>query len=431
MAEDSRITTELPLAMLKPSNRLLGDHEMLRARAGSITSLVSKYFFPICGECKLKSRVPVITILTCLTYRPKDSPLYQAIVVLCVILLACQRIVNMLVPLQLGVLVDSLGYGHIPYKEIALYVVYKALQGNQGALGAARSVLWIPVSQSLFRRLSCAAFEHVLGLSLDFHLSKKIGEVTSALSRGAAMNTFLENFVFQVFPMIFDIFAAGVLFFIKYDAFYTIIVFFIMWSYIFLTIYMSVLSRFKIMPLIVAAYTFIILPNHLLVSLYLVFVLISENRAKYRGRQRRDMATKSREMDAVKTDAIMAYETVQHNCAVVPETKRFQGHVVIYQQAERLVMWSLNGLNLTQSSIFSLGTALLVAVSAYKISIGEQSVADFVSLIVYFTQLQGPLNFFGTYYTMLQNNLIEAERMLDLVKYLCPLHSSYRCPFAD
>jgi ABC-type transport system involved in Fe-S cluster assembly fused permease/ATPase subunit len=307
---------------------------------------------------------------------PKDSVLYQVVVVICLILLICQRIVNLMVPLQLGVLVESLGYGRIPYREMALYVVYRALQGNQGAIGAARSVLWIPVSQSLFRRLSCAAFEHVLGLSLDFHLSKKIGEVTSALSRGAAMNSFLENFVFQVFPMVFDIFVAGVLFFVKYDAFYTIIVFFIMWSYIFLTIYMT----------------------------------------KYRGRQRRDMAMKSREMDAVKTDAIMAYETVQHNCAVAPETERFRGQVFSYQKAERLVLWSLNGLNLTQSSIFSVGTALLVAVSAYKISKGQQTVPEFVSLIVYFSQLQGPLNFFGTYYTMLQNNLIEAERMLDLFK---------------
>lgn len=309
--------------------------------------------------------------------RPKDSHLYQAIVVICVALLVCQRVINVLVPVQLGVLVDALGYGHIPYREIALYIVYRALQGNQGAIGAARSVLWIPVSQSLYRRLSCAAFEHVLGLSLEFHLSKKTGEVTSALSRGAAMNTFLENFLFQVFPMVFDIFVAGVFFFVSYDPFYTIIVFFIMWSYIFLTIYM----------------------------------------AKYRSRQRRDMATKSREMDAVKTDAIMAFETVQHNCAVSQETSRFRTHVVIYQKAERLVLWSLNALNLTQSSIFSLGTALLVGVSAYKISIGEQKVSGFVTLILYFTQLQGPLNFFGTYYTMLQNNLIEAERMLDLVSH--------------
>lgn len=292
------------------------------------------------------------------------------------LILLLQRVVNVMTPLQLGDLVDSLGEGRLPYKEIILFLVYRALQGNQGALGAAKAVLWIPVAQSLFRRMSCAAFEHVLGLSLEFHLNKKVGEVTSALSRGSAINTFLEGFCFQMFPMVFDIFVAGVIFFVKYDAFYTIIVFFVMWSYIFLTIYL----------------------------------------AKYRGKQRRDMATKAREMEAVKTDALVAFETVQHNCAVPREAERYQGYVRTYQKAERLVQLSLNGLNLTQSSIFSLGTALLVAVSAYKISIGKQSVGDFVTLINYFAQLQGPLNFFGTYYTMVQNNLIEAERVLDLVR---------------
>lgn len=291
------------------------------------------------------------------------------------ILLICQRTVNVLAPLQLGTLIDSLGEGKLPYKQVVLYLVYRGLQGNQGILGATRSVLWIPVSQSLFRRLSTAAFEHVLGLSLEFHLSKKIGEVTSALSRGASLNTFLEGFCFQVFPMVFDIFVAGIVFFAMYDAFYTIIVFFIMWSYIFLTIYL----------------------------------------AKYRGKQRRDMTIKGREMEAIKTDAIMAYETVQHNCAVPREAQRFKEYVLVYQRAERLVQWSLNGLNLTQNSIFTLGTALLVSVSAYKISIGEQTVGQFVTLINYFVQLQAPLAFFGTYYTMIQNNLIEAERMLDLV----------------
>ncbi|KAL2204909.1 ABC transporter [Sarocladium strictum] len=307
---------------------------------------------------------------------PKDSPLYQGVVVLALVLLICQRTVNVLAPLQLGTLVDALGEGKLPYKEVILYIVYRGLQGNQGILGATRSVIWIPVSQSLFRRLSTAAFEHVLGLSLEFHLSKKIGEVTSALSRGASLNTFLEGFCFQVFPMVFDIFVAGIVFFAKYDAFYTIIVFFIMWSYIFLTIYL----------------------------------------AKYRGKQRRDMTIKGREMEAIKTDAIMAYETVQHNCAVPREAQRFKDFVMVYQRAERLVQWSLNGLNLTQNSIFTLGTALLVGVSAYKISIGQQTVGEFVTLIQYFVQLQAPLGFFGTYYTMLQNNLIEAERMLDLFK---------------
>jgi ATP-binding cassette, subfamily B, vacuolar membrane transporter HMT1/ACLQ len=114
----------------------------------------------------------------------------------------------------------------------------------------------------------------------------------------------------------------------------------------------------------------------------------------------------------------MAYETVQHNCAVRAETEKFNGHVTTYQKAERIVLYSLNLLNLTQSSVFTVGTALIVALSAYKISIGEQKVAGFVTLITYFAQLQAPLGFFGTYYTMLQNNLIEAERMLDLVRLL-------------
>lgn len=193
-------------------------------------------------------------------HMPSDSHLYQAIVIICLGLMILQRAINVLVPIQLGNLVAALGNDRIPWKEIVLYVVYRSLQGQQGIIGATRSVLWIPVSQSLLRRLSCAAFEHVLGLSMDFHLSKKIGEVTSALSRGSAMNSFLENFMFNVFPMIFDIFVASVVFFIRYDAFYTLIILVIMWSYIFLTMYM----------------------------------------AKFRGRQRRDMATKSREMEAAK-----------------------------------------------------------------------------------------------------------------------------------
>lgn len=97
-----------------------------------------------------------------------------------------------------------------------------------------------------------------------------------------------------------------------------------------------------------------------------------------------------------RTDAIMAYETVQYNCAVAAETGKFRDQVTIYQKAERLVLLSLNMLNVTQSSIFTLGTAMIVCVSAYKISIGQQSVAEFVTLITFFAQLQAPLGFFGT-----------------------------------
>ena len=171
-----------------------------------------------------------------------------------------QRIVNVAVPWSLGVLVGALGYGRIPYIEIALYCLFRGLQGLQGIIGSFRAILWIPISQSLFQRLSCAAFEHVLNLSLDFHLSKQIGEVMSALSKGGSLNTFLDGFAFQLFPMVFDLGVAAVYFAINFDAFYAIIVVGAMWSYIFVTIYM----------------------------------------AKYRGRARREQAVKERQMEAAK-----------------------------------------------------------------------------------------------------------------------------------
>lgn len=65
---------------------------------------------------------------------PKDSHLYQAIVVLCLILLIAQRIVNTLVPLQLGTLVESLGYVGSPSCYHMLMLV--SCQSSGSSLGS-------------------------------------------------------------------------------------------------------------------------------------------------------------------------------------------------------------------------------------------------------------------------------------------------------
>lgn len=121
-------------------------------------------------------------------------------------------------------------------------------------------MLWIPISQSTYERLSSATFTHVLHLSLDFHLSKRVGEVISALSKGGALNTFLDGLAFQLFPMVADLWIAAAYFFFVFDAFYSLIVIAVTWFYIYITIYM----------------------------------------AKYRGRARREMAKREREMEAAK-----------------------------------------------------------------------------------------------------------------------------------
>lgn len=203
-------------------------------------------------------RIPHDKIFSCRA-RPSDSYKQQLILVASLFLLIGQRVVNIMVPYQLEQLISALGEGKKPYKEVVLYTTFRGLQGQQGVLGSFRAFLWIPLSQSLFKRLICAAFRHILSLSLDFHLSNRVGEVLSALSKGSALNTFLDSFAFQLFPMVFDLGVAATYFLIRLDPLYSLIILAVMWCYIYITIYM----------------------------------------AMWRTKARREMATKDREMNAV------------------------------------------------------------------------------------------------------------------------------------
>jgi len=173
----------------------------------------------------------------------KDRKL-QTVVVLCIVLVLAQRVVNFLVPYQVGVITDILSGEneedpYMPWGAICLYILYRVLQGSNGFLGAVRSALWIRISQYSYRELSIAAFEHVHGLSLDFHTSKRTGEVLSALSKGNSINTFLEQVTFQVVPMLVDLCVAIAYFLNQFDAYYALVISVLTFWYIYLTIRMA------------------------------------------------------------------------------------------------------------------------------------------------------------------------------------------------
>lgn len=172
----------------------------------------------------------------------KDRKL-QIIVVICLAIVVAQRVINVLVPYQVGVITDILsgeeGEVRMPWISICLYILYRVLQGSNGLLGAARSTMWIPISQYSYRELSVAAFEHVHGLSLDFHLGKKTGEVLSALGKGSSINTFLEQVTFQVVPMLVDLCVAIAYFLNQFDAYYALVIAVVTFWYIYLTIRMA------------------------------------------------------------------------------------------------------------------------------------------------------------------------------------------------
>ncbi|PBP27904.1 heavy metal tolerance protein precursor [Diplocarpon rosae] len=312
---------------------------------------------------------------------PSRSLRLQAVVLLCFTLVVLQRIVNIAVPIQLGRLTNQLANRDgtspgMPWLSISLLIGFKFLQGTGGILGAIRSVLWIPISQYSYRALTTASFEHVHSLSLDFHLGKRTGEVLSALSKGNAINNFLEQITFQVLPMIFDLGVAIVYFGFAFDAYYALVVAMITFAYLYLTIRM----------------------------------------ARWRSTQRREMTNLSREEDAVKNDSLTSYETVKYFNAEEYEFNRYRKAVIAFQAMEYEVTISLNILNISQNMVFMTGLLITSFISAYQVTTGIRKAGDFVTLLTYMAQLQQPLNFFGSFYRSVQSAMISGERLLELFK---------------
>lgn len=172
---------------------------------------------------------------------PSRSLRLQITVVICFVLVMMACVVNLLVPYQVSVITNILseergGKLVVPWGQISLYILYRLLQGNNGLLSAIRGTLWVPISQYSYQELSTASFEHVHGLSLEFHLGKKTGEVLSALSKGNSINTFLEQVTFQVFPMLVDLAVAIGYFLIAFDAYYALIVAIVTFAYLYITV---------------------------------------------------------------------------------------------------------------------------------------------------------------------------------------------------
>ncbi|KAF2644472.1 vacuolar ABC heavy metal transporter-like protein, partial [Massarina eburnea CBS 473.64] len=310
---------------------------------------------------------------------PSKDRRLQIVVVMCFSIVVLQRLINVLVPDQIGGIVNRLSdpaKNGNPWVAIVIYILLRFVQGNNGLLGALRSVLWIPVSQYSYRELSVAAFEHVHSLSLDFHLGKKTGEVLSALGKGSSVNTFLEQVTFQVAPMLLDLAVAIGYLLVKYDAYYALTLSIVTFWYIYLTIRM----------------------------------------AQWRAEIRREMVNADREEDAVKNDSMVSYETVKYFNAEAYEFNRYRNAVKKYQNAEYQVTFSLNLMNVSQNTVFMLGLLVTCFIAAYQVTTEEIDVGKFVTLITYMGQLQAPLNFFGTFYRMIQSAMINSERMLELFK---------------
>uniref|UniRef100_A0A6M2DCA8 ATP-binding cassette sub-family B member 6 n=1 Tax=Xenopsylla cheopis TaxID=163159 RepID=A0A6M2DCA8_XENCH len=319
---------------------------------------------------------------------PKKDFLLQFRVIFCLLLLAAGRVINLFVPIYNKMIVDSITITKthtalvFEWGWILIYVFFKFLQGGgtggMGLLNNLRSFLWIRIQQYTTREVELELFKHLHSLSLRWHLGRKTGEVLRVMDRGTdSINNLLNYILFSIMPTIVDILVAVVFFILAFNAWFGLIVFVTMILYIVVTI------------------------------------SVTEWRTKFQRRMNlADNAQKARSVDS-----LLNFETVKYYGAEEYEVNCYKEAIIKYQSEEWKSLITMNILNTLQNIIICTGL-LAGSLLCVHMVVDEQglTVGDYVLFASYIIQLYVPLNWFGTYYRMIQKNFVDMENMFDLMR---------------
>jgi ABC-type transport system involved in Fe-S cluster assembly fused permease/ATPase subunit len=308
---------------------------------------------------------------------PRDSTELRVRVVLAVGFLVAGRLLNIAVPFLYKHAVDALSPGRaIVAVPVTLIVGYGAARVMAQGFNELRNAAYAKVTQRAVRQLALAAFRHVHGLSLRFHLERRTGGLARAIERGTAGVEFLLSFLlFNIVPTLVEIVIACGILWRLYN-----------WTF--------------------AAVTLIT------ILLYMAFTFLVTD---WRVRFRRDMNERNSEANTKAIDSLLNFETVKYFANEEHEAHRYDATLRGYQRAAVKGETTLAALNLGQGMIITVGLVGVMLLAGRGVAARVMTIGDFVLVNAYLIQLYTPLSFLGVVYRNIKQSLADLEQMTALM----------------
>ena len=129
----------------------------------------------------------------------------------------------------------------MPWMDIGLWMLYCWIN-SRGGFGVIDNFAMTVISNSAFERITILAYEHMIGLLIDFHTSKDSGEVLKAIEQASSLNSLLQMVLFDVFPVLIDL--AIAMYYVTYlfDAYIAFIILFMAMVYVWLGFIFTTIS---------------------------------------------------------------------------------------------------------------------------------------------------------------------------------------------
>ncbi len=319
---------------------------------------------------------------------PADRRDLQLRVIFATVLLFAAKLATIAVPFTFKWATDALaGHGTAPIAPgnwlawtfaapIVMTLAYGATRILMGLLTQWRDGIFAKVAMNAVRRLAMLTFEHMHILSLRFHLERKTGGLTRVLERGRnAIETIVRMLLLQLAPTIVELILIVAVLLLHFD-----------WRYV-----------------------------ALIAATVLCYMLFTWYATEWRINIRRRMNESDSDANAKAIDSLLNYETVKYFSAETREAKRYDRSMSRYEDASVKAYVSLAVLNAGQAVIFTIGLTGAMALCAYGIERGTNTVGDFVMINAMMIQLYTPLNFMGMVYREIKQAIIDIEIMFSLL----------------
>ncbi|HAY05172.1 MAG TPA: metal ABC transporter permease [Hyphomonas sp.] len=259
----------------------------------------------------------------------------------------------------------------------ALWLTYGlALRFAAGALPQLRDWLFAPVSQDAQRVASVDAFGHALGLSLNFHQTRRTGALNRIIERGAGAIDYLIRFLaFNIGPTLVRLVLASIALGLAYD--------------------------YRLSLIAIAT-----------IAVYVVCTVII---TEWRVRQRRRMNEADTHFRGTAVDILTNAETVKAFAAETRETARFDTAMSQYNVHYVDTMRSMYILNGVQALVMNVGLLAVMALSAWNFLEGRMQIGDLTGVMLMMLSLYAPLNILGMVWREIKQGTVDLEKLHGLI----------------
>ncbi|MFN4224766.1 MAG: ABCB family ABC transporter ATP-binding protein/permease [Hyphomonas sp.] len=302
---------------------------------------------------------------------------WRPVMAMAVLLTLAASVLEVVSPLVMGHAINQVAATAGGFAVAALWLTYGlALRFAAAALPQLRDWLFAPVSQDAQRVASVDAFGHALGLSLNFHQTRRTGALNRIIERGAGAIDYLIRFLaFNIGPTLIRLVLASIALGLAYDV--------------------------RLSLIAVAT-----------IALYVVCTVII---TEWRVRQRRRMNEADTHFRATAVDILTNAETVKAFAAEARETGRFDTAMSQYNVQYVDTMRSMYILNGVQALVMNAGLLAVMALSAWNYLEGRMQIGDLTGVMLMMLSLYAPLNILGMVWREIKQGTVDLEKLHGLI----------------